>query len=142
MRFAYGWMAHYSSTTGRRTNRRSITPRSPSANTICASSIDRWTAGWSCAWTSYAGQAGVLDPQGHTSIAHGVMREGQHLGLAVLNLTFEYDDRVPVARQGRPPAQPGVARLRKRDRHRLSPGDVSAREHAGSDVVLHEDGRI
>src|SRR5262249_40177460 len=51
--------------------------RWPRARTTCSSSTVRWTVGWSCAWRSSAGRAGVLDPRGRTSVLHRLVAERQ-----------------------------------------------------------------
>src|SRR5258705_13952611 len=140
--FACGSTARLRSTHGRRTNRGSTTHHSRRGSTICASSTGRWMAGSSCGWTSFAGQGGALDPQGSTSLLHHLVPDRERLGLGVLDVSLKHDDRMPVARQRRPPPQSPKPFLIEGGRPALRFCKVPTRQDVRSDVVLHAHGGV
>src|SRR3989442_14996788 len=86
------------------TNQRSITRKCLRVSTLCAWNTIRRTGGSSCASRLSA------DAQSSTRFLDGWMPDGQLLRLAILEVlrrdaVQEQHDRVPVARERRPPAQ-------------------------------------
>src|SRR2546425_12547945 len=95
--FASGSTARSRSTPGRRTNRRSTTPRYRLESTSCVSNTGRGMAGASCGATLSAGQNGALDPQGLTSFLDDLVVDRQFLRLAVFDIPLKNDNPMPIS---------------------------------------------
>src|SRR5204863_6989901 len=115
-----------------------ITGRWRPGSSTCASSTGRSMVGSSCAWTSFAGQHGALDPQGRTSVLDRCVTDRERLRFTVLDRPFEHDDRMPISRQRRPPPERREPFLMQCRGHALRLRDVATGQHVGLDVVLHE----
>src|SRR5258705_5814993 len=94
--------------------------------------------GSSCGWTSFAGPRGALDPQGRTSFLYHLVPDRDRLGLGVVDVSLEHDDRMPVTGQRCPPPPSPKPFLIEGGRHALSLCKVPARQDVRPDVVLHE----